>query len=906
MKHELNDSGIIVYDMHDDYSLGRSSASKKAKEPTEPKPSVNMEDVDTEQMKRLGGFSGKVYDKLTYRTISGARVTIATDLTISTDERGNFHVTGIRPGNYRLRVNEEGYIVQSRKGTAVAGEITTINAFHLIPDCLAAERPQDVEWDDTTDEGFAEFALEPVSTTEITDQSVQTAQLTDSAPIISSAPAVPQNESNTGAEPCIETPVSPEVDQGFDFYETALLMSPDPESDLAREIVSELIEQSRVMNNVESVADQKSGAHAERAANGEPSAGTGGLQNPSKVTQDHKETDRRVELPTSADIPQTQTNADSSACESEQASVPKSVCESSQSDYSKQHAGSEGLTTESSGSIRRMWKSLRKKVVTEPESSSADSNTREEPMDPVTESISARQSDLELSVAQTDDLPNITDDPKPGVDAPIILHNGNAQIDIESCYAPGFNVTFSQPSLDQKPGVDAPIILLNGNSQIDMESRCAPELDVTFSQPSLLAGSSHRPMSLHEGVPLNTVPFAGHNTSSISMGHNPMQKVSISEYVTPVVFMSFDVPCPPAVSDVPGRYGKAFDKGSFNVIPYFQIDIGHASTEVLFGQILLQVAPNPNIENIPPLPHLASEEESETTKHPLENDTAGKPLKLVSEPVRVRRRPEQLSGEDPTREEHAVNDGNIESGRKKMDSKTQSKLLWWTKRGRKTPDANQESETASTSSSGNGNISVLQEQTTTEQHEKDRTLDSSTKPAGPSEKLPVAGLEERESSPETDAEIQESKPLLINEDTLTEIIDYDPQFLNEQEKEAMSSDEVEGVEAAGCTGTLQVFPNPAFKGLPITVTYQVKNIDCANTDNTCVHITIVDPDNERVLENFESRITCKKGSFNIGGFTVSTATYEAHTYHIYMHIATLDGMTNSPITHIPLDIKSIY
>ena len=82
---------------------------------------------------------------MTYRTIEGASVTIAKDLSIKTDEKGIFIATGIKPGKYRITVFEEGYMIQSCKGTAVAGETTQLDSFHLIPDCLVAEYPDAIE-----------------------------------------------------------------------------------------------------------------------------------------------------------------------------------------------------------------------------------------------------------------------------------------------------------------------------------------------------------------------------------------------------------------------------------------------------------------------------------------------------------------------------------------------------------------------------------------------------------------------------------------------------------------------------------------------------------------------------------------------------------------------------------------
>ena len=143
MKHDPDESGIIVYDMHEDYSVGASSKSKKSadKGGTKDVSAPDLENGVTGSTAHLGSLTGRVYDKLTYRTIEGALVTITKGLSIKTDERGVFLAAHIKPGAYRVTVSEDGYVVQSRKSTVVAGETTQLESFHLIPDCLAAEYP---------------------------------------------------------------------------------------------------------------------------------------------------------------------------------------------------------------------------------------------------------------------------------------------------------------------------------------------------------------------------------------------------------------------------------------------------------------------------------------------------------------------------------------------------------------------------------------------------------------------------------------------------------------------------------------------------------------------------------------------------------------------------------------------
>ena len=147
LKHDSDESGIIVYDMHEDYSVGTSSKSKKSadKDAKKDVSTPDLKDGAAGSTAHLGSLTGRVYDKLTYRTIEGALVTIAKGLSIKTDEKGIFLAAHIKPGKYRVTVFEDGYMVQSRKGAVVAGETTQLESFHLIPDCLAAEYPDAIE-----------------------------------------------------------------------------------------------------------------------------------------------------------------------------------------------------------------------------------------------------------------------------------------------------------------------------------------------------------------------------------------------------------------------------------------------------------------------------------------------------------------------------------------------------------------------------------------------------------------------------------------------------------------------------------------------------------------------------------------------------------------------------------------
>ncbi len=184
LKHDSDESGIIVYDMHEDYSVGTSSKSKKSadKDAKKDVSTPDLKDGVTGSTAHLGSLTGRVYDKLTYRTIEGALVTIAKGLSIKTDEKGIFLAAHIKPGKYRVTVFEDGYMVQSRKGAVVAGETTQLESFHLIPDCLAAEYPDAIEREE-------EEILEEEPVEEREPQSAQEPVVMNASEEVPSAPA---------------------------------------------------------------------------------------------------------------------------------------------------------------------------------------------------------------------------------------------------------------------------------------------------------------------------------------------------------------------------------------------------------------------------------------------------------------------------------------------------------------------------------------------------------------------------------------------------------------------------------------------------------------------------------------------------------------------------------------------
>ncbi len=129
--------------------------------------------------------------------------------------------------------------------------------------------------------------------------------------------------------------------------------------------------------------------------------------------------------------------------------------------------------------------------------------------------------------------------------------------------------------------------------------------------------------------------------------------------------------------------------------------------------------------------------------------------------------------------------------------------------------------------------------------------------------------------------------------------------LSDEEKAAMLDDH-DTVEVAGFVGIVNAQPNPAYKGLPISIAYALKNLACDDPDDFMLRITVTNPDTGAIHETFETQVTCIKGTFSMGGFVIFTTSYETSMYRLTMQIVSEKTKISHPLIDIPLEIKSIF
>ena len=154
-----------------------------------------------------------------------------------------------------------------------------------------------------------------------------------------------------------------------------------------------------------------------------------------------------------------------------------------------------------------------------------------------------------------------------------------------------------------------------------------------------------------------------------------------------------------------------------------------------------------------------------------------------------------------------------------------------------------------------------------------------------------------ESEGEAGKPITEGQPVGISDDAFAS--------LSDEEKAAMLDDH-DTVEVAGFAGIVNAQPNPAYKGLPISIAYALKNLACDDPNDFMLRITVTNPDTGAIHETFEAQVTCIKGTFSMGGFVIFTTSYETSMYRLTMQIISEKTKTSHLLIDIPLEIKSIY
>jgi len=809
LKHESDESGIIIYDMHEDYSVGSSSSKKKKveKEGREDISDSEQKTIDKEALARLGGFSGRVYDKLTYRTIEGVKVVIAKDLSVKTDERGNFTVFGIKPGRYRISISEEGYEIQSCISTAVAGETTKIESFHLVPSCLAAERPDlfGAEEGEIVEQEIVEFALEVPPAAVAKD----TSGVPKPADGIKGETTTQESIHKKAAE------VSPKI-----YPDSATTMKGHKEvpSDSGP---SEIISKEEVVEYAESVFDEEIFAVFEKMTeaadehDGSPDAVKSGSASFNEVL--------------STLIEQTE------ACPiaKEQSGVVAGT--SSFAERQTPEADQQAVAGVATGTITRETVSAAiEEIVLEELSEDFQEIVPEKMIGETAEEVTLKEADVSIALfeetferarRENQHAGIITEEPQPLIFLPeltktaLSMHGEDLIISetlpleefqgtatyktTEKIMLPEEISTIAPEETWREP---APAVSLRNVQEISLEEM-AEEIPHEFSIDQI-------PIEIIKEEPLRVAPV----------------ETTITETTQPE---DIDRETLEEKEQVKLQWWKLRKKKPRESHPK-----EHPSSPPV--DITLQIRTKQNIQ----------EESQEQETYANVSSEEHKPSLTTEPPKRVLR----FKPEETTPSKEPV----ITLPEKEQETTQDEESL-------------QQKQFAAPSPAETAHAAI------------------------PSEEVP-----------EETGETPLSSDVSLEETASEEVSENKEVTLSDQEKEAMSPDDNTTEEVEGFMGILSAQPNPAFKGLPITITYNLKNVSNDNPDDLLLQLIITEPATGTVHETFEAPIKCEKGAFAIGGFTLPTSSYEPNIYKVTMQLFSKKTKILYPVVDTPLQIKSIF
>jgi hypothetical protein len=1117
--------------MRDDYSLGRSSKFRKGTDKEEKKeaPVTNRKDDSKASTEHLGGFSGRVYDKLTYRTIEGALVTIAKDLSIETDEKGIFVVTGIKPGKYRITVFEEGYMARSCKSTAVAGETTKLDSFHLIPDCLIAEYPDEiVQEEETTEEEFVEFALETPQSTlsrdvthapeakhvgkeaaaaqaatpdelneqieqagcdsvlvgdthgattpdlEIRKGTIEEKAIEDLIKQPVSENTVPPGDAGGEVFPAFERLTEAAADAYIDIITAAIEEKKETSPD---EIVAVLLEQIETTTTedaakvLEDFAEEPFipeisltlvGTVTTEVKRPEETPETVQEEVPREITMTViTEVDQPEETPETVqeEVPREMTmeeapieiaeiliQEEDRSVSSQEEAAELSAGETIQEAFLSPEQHEQSLATSSeiipqtaveqvvqpeepsqapageSSRLGKLWKSLRNKIAKELEL--VQDEPTELSAEEVAEEISLVPEQKEQSSSPAEKTASGIEVRLMTSETPLEETQSNAapldKIEVSTTFdesaetifetassvneSPGESVETGIPDAalqeevpQQLSGEEAPVeeipaeTVVEETVQVKTEEEIPREELLAFPIEVVpeIAAQEEITMEIYEeellepSVKISPEPVAGEEV--LEEIHGEEQSVEVFLKEIPILALSADsteaaMPLPEKsiIGDILfiDQFPRMFveidiaemtqPEEALLEIPDMESPIETTTEEMTRGEIGEHVYRDQPLElSVEVAPEITAWEETLEEAH--QETSLEPPVSIVfdlaaQEAIAEITQPEEVGHAAPREGLHDLpQDVSGET--------TGSKLVWWTRRRKKTNQADQEQfsgpamgvsskevtqEKAVDAAIDNKTISTPDE---TIQTSKDRpdlaetVLSEQEVPRELSgEEIPVVevvietgvdkitekkirdgshrkklsgetSFEKAVDSPAADedivktttspdnleaaADIASTKGSVAGEEAPDGISDDDLASMSDEEKKAMSHGH-DSIEVEGFIGIINAQPNPAYKGLPVSIAYTLQNIACDNPADFILRIIVLDPDTGAILETFETPVVCSKNSFSMGGFVIFTTTYETHIYRLNMQIVSKKTTTSHILVDIPLEIKAIY
>jgi hypothetical protein len=974
LKDESDTSDIIVYDMHDDYSVGRSSKSKKTTDREEKKesPNPNQQYGDNDSTAHLGGLTGRVYDKLTYLTVRGALVTIAKDVSVKTDERGNFVVGNIKPGTYRVTVSEDGYIIQSRKSTVVAGETTKLESFHLIPACLAAEYPDAIaeEDEETGEEAMAgEETVEPAvvpppltspeditcaPTTGIAAKreetkveeivpeklSEETTQVSSDIVIVKDAEGEMVSDSKILETVIEENPIGySEIDVG----EETLAVPEETVEETSLEKIEEKTHHEELFKPPIEIAPKSLFQEkiAEEVQEKEPSLDVSveeAIESPAVDGDMHAMTIDSIE--TAMTVPEETAVGDvCSVDELPRMFIETDIAEVTQPEEVLQEHSEEETRLKPSWTTwfkRKPKKEAHEEVALKPSIEAApevaiqevaveETHREEPPADafvsdetvsiPAEEiqisAIAADSTETTISVAEKEmaigEEPSIEERPSMSIETGIVEVTQSEEVPQEPSEEKAPIQTTIEMKVQEEIEEEVRQEELSELS-IEVTSQDAPQAEIYEEKPSIDVSISEETFTiLSEEI----------QTPAITVDSTEAAITVIEERIAKDV---------PTVDELPGTYIETSIAEVIQLEKVPEVALGETTQELSLEEAPIETSAVAITEE-----KVQEEAYQEPLLEPTTEEMTEQSVPLVKHEKPAIEPSMEVAPKTTLQERTQSKEVREEVLQETSEEQYQAKLQWWKLRKRKTKETHQE-QSLEPSARGITEQSVPLKEVLREEPSVNVSLEETIRhPAINKTKGEIISeLDKQEVATATKVTatiegtkeevcktITEEKPIdqsesyIFAEDSIApeeapkDISDDDIASISEEEREAMSGDH-DTVEVEGFIGVINAQPNPAYKGLPISIAYTLRNVACDDPDNFIVRITVINPNMSTIHETFETPVKCGKGTFSIGGFVIFTTSYETCAYRLNMEIVSKKSETAHPLTSIPLGIKAIY
>ncbi len=890
MKHKSDKSDIIINDKNENYphrtlSSTKPTGNKGAKDHVS---IPNKENGKTELKKPTGGFSGKVYDKFTHVSIKGALIIIAKDLSVETDEKGAFVVTGIKPGKYRITISEEGYVEQSRKDIVVPGITTKLDSFHLVPSCLSDEYPNDIiKEEESIDEELVEFAIEvpryteppPSIPSEMTiraPKSLDTEVKKEEKEVIKIVPQESDKKITVLSSDiaAVESIEAKKVVTDSGIRETIIKEIPieTPETDTNKKTFSAL-EKTVKRTEITHVTIDHVEKMEEASSDKNISISAKKIQSTLVSTDLVKTT---MPAPEGKDV-----GGVSSVDTLPQMTFKTRTTEAVQPEEIPQELSTEEILLRSS---LMPW--LRRKLKREFKTDTFQKIFTEVSQEIILPKMHAANISLpnELAIISVEKI-----------ETPVMIINSIEAVEFLLDKMHFLETVISMPE-EIAPGS---VSLVNELPCISFET--CPAEAIQFEEipqkPYIQEGSVT--------PPIETVQIAASHEKVVEEVHQE-EHLELSTEAAPEFIIQEMV------------VKKTHKEKRSNDV--------YLSDEIVFMPTPEETQPSAiSTDSIDAVVSLPEEKDSTetvipaeeiqtpvTTKDSTETTISIPEGKVITEtlipaPEEIIAREKSAIEELPVAPVEVIVTETIQPEKAQLEptpNKSRSKLKWWLTRRKKTKETPQEKLLEPI-------VSEDTEQVISPEHQE-QSIKS------PVESIPQITVQ-KEVPNEAHNEVppvESSAEEVVKHNSVDEVSAAPSKVLenasdhiipstSDQENEIKPHDEYNSMEVEGFMGSFNVQPNPAFKGLPITVTYRLRNITCDNPKDLFVQFTIVNPDTATVLEFFDEPIRCSKGTFSTGGFTFATKSYEADVYRINMDIFSYKTKKSHLIADTSLEIKNI-